>query len=130
MVIKVVTIIALSLAAILPQPDGVTRDVCDLIEVNHFFDEQGRLVFQQAIFWDWSDDEGRYNVRAWRLVKEPAQLPQRDWRAGGYFALWQDGELIRRVQAGAIRETWTQFDPEILERDYLPAERRQPLKGK
>ena len=34
----------------------------------------------------------RYMVRAWRLVKNPAQLPQRDWTDGGYSAIWQDGE--------------------------------------
>lgn len=120
---------ALLLAAILPQPDGVARDTVDLIELNHFYDEHGRLVFDQVIFWDWSEDAGRYDVRAWRLVKHPAQVPQRNWRDGGYLAMWQDGEHVRRVDAAAIRETWTQHDPELLEREYLPADKRRPLKG-
>ena len=53
---------------IAPQ-DDVARESVDLIELNHFYDEQGRLVFDQVIFYDWSAADARYNVRAWRLVK-------------------------------------------------------------
>lgn len=104
---------------------GIVRESCDLVEVNHFFDEQGRLVFDQVIWWDWSADECRYQVRAWRLVKSPSQLPQRS--ASGYDVTWMDGELLRRVEAKQVRETWTQFDPEIAEREVLPKERRKEL---
>jgi len=112
---------------IAPQ-DDVSRESVDLIELNHFYDEQGRLVFDQVIFYDWSAIEARYNVRAWRLVKNPAQLPQRDWKDGGYSAMWQDGEQIRHIYSKSIRETWTQYDPELLEREYLPKERRKELR--
>ena len=67
--------------------EDVAREKVDLMEVNHFYDEQGRLVFDQVIFYDWSPDHSRYMVRAWRLVKNPAQLPERDWRDGGYLAV-------------------------------------------
>jgi hypothetical protein len=106
----------------------VTRESVDLIELNHFYDEHGRLVFDQVIFYDWSASEARYNVRAWRLVKNPAQLPQRDWAAGGYTAMWHDGEQIRHLRSKSIRETWTQYDPELVEREYLPKERRKELR--
>ena len=33
--------------------EDIAREEVDLIEVNHFFDEQGRLVFEQLIFYDW-----------------------------------------------------------------------------
>jgi hypothetical protein len=79
--------------------EDVARETVDLLEVNHFYDEQGRLVFDQVIFYDWAADQSRYMVRAWRLVKNPAQLPQRDWQAGGYLSVWHDGELLRRVHA-------------------------------
>jgi hypothetical protein len=114
-----------------PQED-VARETVDLIEVNHFYDEHGRLVFDQVIFYDWSANDARYMVRAWRLVKNPAQLPQRDWKSGGYVAVWQDscqgGEVLRHVHSQAIRETWTQYDPELMEREYLPKERRRELR--
>ena len=125
-------IIALSATVVVlgitPQED-VARETVDLIEINHFYDEHGRLVFDQVIFYDWSQDDARYMVRAWRLVKNPAQLPQRDWKgSGGYLAVWQDGELLRHVRSQSIRETWTQYDPELVEREYLPKERRKELR--
>jgi hypothetical protein len=123
------TTICASLVAfgIAPQED-VARESVDLIELNHFYDEHGRLVFDQVIFYDWSSSESRYNVRAWRLVKNPSQLPQRDWSGGGYSAMWQDGEQIRHIRSKSIRETWTQYDPELVEREYLPKEKRKELK--
>lgn len=110
-----------------PQED-VVRERVDLVEVNHFYDEQGRLVFDQTIFYDWSAAHSRYMVRAWRLVKNPAQLPQRDWQDGGYVAVWHDGEVLRHVGAESMRETWTQYDPELVEREYLPKEQRKDLR--
>jgi hypothetical protein len=108
--------------------EDVSRESVDLIELNHFYDEHGRLVFDQVIFYDWSASDARYNVRAWRLVKNPSQLPQRDWSTGGYSAMWQDGEQLRRLHSKSIRETWTQYDPELVEREYLPKERRKELR--
>jgi hypothetical protein len=109
--------------------EDVARERVDLIEVNHFFDEQGRLVFDQVIFYDWSGDHSRYMVRDWRLVKSASQLPQRDWHSGGYLAVWQDGEVMRRVGSEAMRETWTQYDPELVEREYLPKDERRKLRN-
>lgn len=118
----------LLLLAIVPIED-VVCDRVDVIEVNHFYDDQGRLVFDQAIFYDWSPDHGRYQVRAWTLIKGPHQLPTRDWARDDvrYTATWADGELVRRVQAASLRETWTQFDPELVEREWLPQKRRLGL---
>ena len=114
----------LLLFATIPLP-GVAREQCDLIEVNHFYDEHGRLVFDQVIFWDWSADDCRYNVRAWRLVKCSSQLPQRS--GSGYDMTWQDGDLFRRVWSKQFSETWTQYDREICEREIFPKERRKEL---
>ena len=99
------------------------------MEVNHFYDEQGRLVFDQVIFYDWSPEHSRHMVRAWRLVKNPTQLPERDWRDGGYLG----GLAGRRNRSAAfrrasMRESWTQYDPELVEREFLPKERRKELR--
>jgi len=118
--------LALLLLSVIPH-DDVARESVDLMELNHFYDEHGRLVFDQVIFYDWSNDDARYQVRAWRLVKNPAQIPQRDWKNGGYYALWQDGEQMRHVRSKSDRETWTQYDPELVEREYLPKEQRKEL---
>jgi hypothetical protein len=122
--------IAIALLSIVPVGGDVTRESCDLIELNHYFDEHARLVFDQVIFYDW--DGKRYQVRAWRLVKQEGQVPQRDWANNGYSAMWHDGEELRRMFSRSIRETWTQQggegDPELNEREWLPKERRKELR--
>lgn len=123
-----VRIATLLLAAIVPQPGDMLRDVVDVIEVNHVYDDDGRPVFTQVIFWDWWMSASRYHVRTWRMVKEAVQLPRRDHVHGGYVAQWLDGQTLRAVHALGIRETWTQYDVEMLERETLPVEQRSPLK--
>lgn len=106
--------------------DAIRQDV-DLIELNHFVDEEGREVFRQLIFYDWSATSHRFHVRAWRLVKHESQLPQRQWKPDGYHCTWMDEGLRREVTAPQMRETWTQQDPERLNRKYLPEDQRVPL---
>jgi hypothetical protein len=123
---------ALALLTLLVVPrDDVARESVDLVELNHFYDENGRLVFDQVIFWDWSDRDARYQVAAWRLVKHEVQLPRPDCCGRKFWTvLWQDGDRHRAITAHAYRETWTQYDPELAEREYLPAANRRELRGK
>ncbi len=120
-------LIAILIAATLPAPTDVARDSVDLIELNHFFDEHGRLVFDQLIFYR-IDKAGDEEVLEWRLVKHPSQPPQRDWQRGGYVATWTDGETVREVRTDSYRESWTQYDPELLAREALPKEKRRGLR--
>lgn len=106
--------------------EDLARERCDVLEANSFYDEQGRLVFDQLIAWDWCHD--RHQVRAWRMIKGPSMWPERDWERGGYSVLWQDGEVIRMLWADSYRRTWTQYDPELVDRDYLPRDRRRELR--
>jgi hypothetical protein len=112
----------------LPPREDVASEQVDLIEVNHFYDDQGRHVFDQVIFYDWDENHSRHMVRAWRLVKNPSQLPQRNWKDDTYSALWYDNDALRKVQAKSMRESWTQYDPELVEREYLPKEKRKELR--
>ena len=130
MILFTTTIGAIVIACGIAPHEDVARETVDLIEVNHFYDEQGRLVFDQLIFYDWSAEHSRYMVRAWRLVKSSSQLPQQNFPGGGYTSVWHDGELLRSVQAQSMRESWTQYDPELVEREYLPKERRKELRTK
>lgn len=107
--------------------NDVAYDRVDLVEVNHFYDDKGHLVFDQIIFYDWSASRRRFNVRDWRLLKSPAQMPQRDWRDDSYVALWHDGGVLRKVRADSFRESWTQYDPELIERAFLPKNMRREL---
>jgi len=124
----VTTTLAVVMTAISITPrDDVAEDRVDLIEVNHFYDEHGKHVFDQLIYYDWSATDGRYQVRAWRLLKKKAQVPSRSWTHGDYVAVWQDGDILRRVRAESMRESWTQYDPELAEREFLPKEKRRDL---
>lgn len=119
--------VLVAVCGITPQED-VSRDRVDLVEVNHFYDDVGRHVFDQVIFYDWSPADCRHVVRAWRMVKKPNQLPQRNWTDNTYTATWNDGEVLREVRAATMRESWTQYDPELVEREYLPKEKRRELR--
>ncbi|MGI9470154.1 MAG: hypothetical protein ACR2NZ_01390 [Rubripirellula sp.] len=124
------TIASLILMGVAPgsrSDSGVVRQRVDLIELNHFVDEEGREVFRQVIFYDWSKTHGRFHVRAWRLVKQESQIPQRLWNPNRYQCTWHDDGLLRQVWAPKLRETWSQKDPERVNRSLLPEDRRIPL---
>ena len=42
----------------------VVRQGVDMMELNHFVDEEGREVFRQVIFYGWSPTYHRFHVRA------------------------------------------------------------------
>jgi hypothetical protein len=110
--------------------ENSVQDEVDLVEINHFHDEKGRLVFDQIIFYDWCPIQHRYNVRDWRLLKNMGQIPVRDWRTGQFVAVWHDFKeknVLRTVRAASVRESWTQYDPELVEREFLAQEKRREL---
>ncbi len=108
--------------------DDMATDRVDIVEVSHFFDEAGRSVFDQVVFWKFEAD-GTQHVRAWRLWKTSSQTPWRDWRNGGYAMAWWDGDRLRIVRASSYRETWLQNDTELDDRTEFPAEDRAGLRG-
>jgi len=105
----------------------MSRQHVDLIEHNHFVDENGREVFQQVVFYDWSAINRRFHVRAWRLVKSADQMPTRQFDPPRYECRWNEEGHQRMVTAPQMKETWTQQDPERLNRAFWPEERRVPL---
>ena len=120
--------LAVALSAVCSNPhEDVLDDHVDLIEVNHYYDEHGKLVFDQLIFYDWRAKDGRFQVRDWKMIKKRTQLPRKNWRTGKFTVIWQEGDQLRKVRAVSVRETWTQQDPELLERDFLPKDRRPEL---
>ncbi len=107
--------------------DPVAKQRVDLIELNHFIDQEGREVFRQVLFYDWSPRHRQYIVRAWRLVKSESLIPRRRWSPPGYECVWHDDGILRQVTAGSYRETWTQHDPERANRLVVAEEDRIPL---
>ena len=108
--------------------EDVARERVDVIELNHFYDDRGRLVFDQIIFYDWSVSQSSYQVRDWRLLKTPAQVPHRTWPDGDFVAVWHDNGILRKVEARQLHESWTQYDPELINRAVLPKEQRRLLR--
>jgi hypothetical protein len=102
---------------------------CRLIEVNHYHDEDAKLVFRQILFYDWNARDSRYEIYAWRIYKHDSQIPLKNHRTGKYEATWRDfkdRDVLRKTTSDLFRETWTQFDPELEDREFLPqGERRQ-----
>ena len=109
------------------QSPSVTRAEVDLVELNHFLDDNGREVFRQVVFFDWSRRNRQFEVRAWRLVKQPSQLPRQIPGTQAYRVRWRDKSITREVRAKTMRETWSQQDPERVNRTILPENQRRPL---
>lgn len=104
---------------------GPVETTVDSIEVNHFFDENGKPIFSQIILWEHS--EQWVTLIAWRLLKCSRMVPVR--RGEFYEVLWHDGVILRRVRSRAWFETWTQYDPELLARNKMPRDSRRELGG-
>lgn len=118
----------LILIAVLPN-DAVARETCDRITVNAFYDDQARLVFDQLLFEDWDHAAGRFQIRAWRMVKNQNQLPRRNPFSDQHECRWMDGDAERVVRAPVVRSIATQYDPELTEREFLAKEHRRELRS-
>ncbi|MCY2985944.1 MAG: hypothetical protein NTY15_20135 [Planctomycetota bacterium] len=89
----------------------------DLIELNHFFDQQGRLVYDQVVFYERAPETGKFQVRAWCLVEDREYLnrrPVKNLETELYQVDWFDTDqrLLRKITSRLYRESWTQVDPE------------------
>jgi len=101
-----------------------TQEV-DLIELNCFYDNEAQLVFKQMIYYRWSHVDNRYHVIDWRLLKNRDMIPIKQGRY--YETIWMDGDQLRRIRAKYFRRSWTHEDPEIMERERMPKDRRRGL---
>jgi hypothetical protein len=118
---------ALATSAGVSNHSMVAKQQVDMIELNHFVDENGRHVFDQVVFYQWVEHRHRFRVIAWRMVKRPSQLPIRTWEPHGWRCVWQDENVMRNVWAPTFRETWTQRDPERINREYFAEATRPDL---
>ena len=88
-----------------------------LIELNHFYDQHGRPVYDQVIFYERAAETGRFQVRAWCLVEDRESLnrrPVKNYETQLYQVDWFDTDqrLLRKITSRLYRESWTQIDPE------------------
>ncbi len=104
-------------ATISPKGNHSVDEYVDLIELNHFYDQLGRPVYDQVIFYERAPETGRFQVRAWCLVEDRETLnrrPIRNHETQLYQVDWFDTDqrLLRKITSGLYRESWTQIDPE------------------
>lgn len=110
---------------------SLVEDVVDVIEINHFMNAEGQEQLHQIIFYDYSPNLQTYVVRAWRTVKNPPQLPYKQGKQ--YVIVWndtRDNNTFRKVYAKSVRETWTDYDPETVNQEYLDRNLRRELTQK
>lgn len=102
----------------------VVEDRVDVVELNHFYDCEGKPVLDQLIFWDFCRGSERFQVRAWRLWRSETAAHSAAWKG---VIIFIDGERLRVIRYVTRRESWTQEDPELIERTVLPTDQRKDL---
>lgn len=110
--------------AVLPRP-AITEDRVELVELNTYYDDHGKLLFSQLIFYNWDKENSRYEIIDWRFYRAEATLFS--FRGTGSLVILYDDDRLRKIQCKFFRDTHTQYDPETLDREILPKEKRKKL---
>lgn len=101
----------------------VARDadvVVDMIELNHVM-RSGELPLVQVIFWTFSREEGEFRVADYALALPGFKLPvSSPW-------VFYHRRGILRVFFKTTTETYSLYDPEVDDREFLPVEKRRNL---
>lgn len=127
------TFVLVAFMAMPSDPGALGRYVTervDLIELNHFYDDLGRHAYDQVIFYEWSPDYRRFHVIAWCLVENDLnRLPTRNPGNGEYVVRWhdRDAKIHRDVRSQLYQETWSQVDPERVNKKLLDEKYRASL---
>lgn len=99
-----------------------------IVEVNHYFDEHGNRRFTQLIGWKGHVEEDGFVFHAhwWRMWKSDRR-PTKDYARGVWTVVFRDGNNLRKIVADEYRETWTQHDPEVDDREKMAMSKRTGL---
>jgi hypothetical protein len=113
----------------------IAFDHVDAIELNHFYDTKGHLVYDQVVFRHWHKSTGRFHVRQWTLIddRDPiSKRPIKNEQTGVYSVEYfdTDAKTTRKVVSRVFRESWTQTDPEREDKKALPESLRYSLSKK
>ena len=110
----------------------VGEENVDLIELNHFYDQTAKHVYDQVIIYEWIESQGCFRVRAWFLVENDGSLERipRFRRSNQRWEMrWRDKEtdLQRQISSRHFRESWSQIDPEQIDRKKVGERYRTAL---
>lgn len=100
----------LAFAILVGDPSSI--EYVDTVEVNHVSGRFTQLVYR--------DRAGM--IRDWRVLNSHDMIPN---KAG--LAAWNDQGVWRTIRVRQVYETWTDYDPEVLDRKMRPEETRRKL---
>jgi hypothetical protein len=103
------------------------EDQVDLIEINHYYDTNGKPVLNQLIFHEWNENSRQFEICDYKLLRSDNHLPLRGLPGQVPYCIWHDDQNLRKVRGRHTIETWTQYDPENRQRKKVPAEIRRGL---
>ena len=89
--------------------------IVEVVELNHVYDDEGRRVFSQVILWDWCARDSSHHVRDWAYVDKPPYA-----KVSGNTAYVPSGRGVQVIKGRAVRETWSQYDREAMDRAEVP----------
>lgn len=120
------SIFFLLLFSIIPLNEPIVDQV-DLIEINKVYNIEGKVTLSQAIYYNWSENDGRHQVVDWRFVKSEDCLIIKDWNTDRHKQIFKDGKYIRKIISKRFIKSESIKDPEAEERNYLPTIERKRL---
>jgi len=107
--------------------DVVIKQTVDRIELNHYYDENGKVVFNQLIFYEWNHD--RFDVLEYRILKfDDLSAGIKNFKLLPNGIIFFDGGTMKCIKTSNFIETHTQYDVEQEERLKLPKEQRKGLR--
>ena len=132
--------------AINPPPSDIVYDTIDYLELNHFYNEQGKIVFDQYVFNTTHPVFDKEYVRQWRLIKDSRSeiekdedgIPKYIGSPGFHLDLFNkvlifneglvgEKRVERRIKFIWFYESWTQYDVELDNREFIDKEHRVPF---
>lgn len=132
---------------------GVTEEHVDMIEYNNLYDENGDALLDQIVLWNWDIHDKAYRCCDFAVVGTPPPQPNKPGEKkdckpssemnypmkmpnGSYRTIVSKLGRTRVIYSNLMRETWTQFDPEVADQEHIqrhqrvkPAQTPYPVKS-
>lgn len=107
--------------------ETIVENTFDLIELNHYYNDEGKRVFSQYMMCDWSNEKKTFVCQIWLMQGE--DVSHELTLNGVELLLWdpKSKRRLHRIRAPAFTETWTQFDREVENRKILSPNERKGL---
>lgn len=112
-------LLAILLLVITSTPTSYHR--IEILELNHLYDHKAKHVLDQYIFWGYYPAKDAIHVLDYRLVKSKKIVPN------GNVLILTDKIRVHKIYFKIFKETWTQTDPEVFDRQFVSIWKRKEL---